>query len=231
MTHRYLIEDEHEEEEPRRRKSILLPLLIVVAVLLLVASVGMWGYTRLVPPVENAKPDIQGNWVVPDEIEPPEVIAQMAEEPEIEGKRFVVPSVGLDVPLGAVNAVNNTINPPGFKSVFRIRNMGASLDNPHEGTVYMATHSLRHGGMGPGNYLIDVEAGAGRVAIGADMFADKVKYRVVDVMKVEKTEISGAGIWDETVPNRIVVITCLQRPDNGSSVYNIVVVGELVEEP
>ncbi|MCL1838949.1 MAG: class F sortase [Propionibacteriaceae bacterium] len=228
-------QDEYEDarvsrRNDRRRKSIVFPLIFITAVLLLVSAVGLWGYSQLVPPVENAKKDMGGNWVISEDVEPPEVIAEMAAVEELPGgKRFKVPSVGLDAPLGSVNVVRNVINPPGFYSVFWVKNMGVSLANAESGTVYMATHSLRNGGRGPGNYLIDINAGSAKVKIGAEMYADEVKYRVVDTISIPKEKISEAAIWDATVPGRIVVITCLQRPNNGRSQNNIVVIGELAD--
>jgi hypothetical protein len=226
-------EDEpaEEEEERKRRKGVLLiPLLVVTSVLLLLGAVGMWGYSKVVPPQEGAQPDMENNWVIPEDSEDwtPEEIAEMDPEPELSGKRFIVPAVGLNAPIGAMNSVKNVINPPGFRSVFWIRNMGVGLERADQGTVYMATHSLRNGGVGPGNYLIDVENGRGKVPIGAEMYADDVKYRVTEVLSVPKTKLDEkVEVWDSTVPGRIVVITCLQRPNNGRSLNNIVVVGEL----
>ncbi|MDR1432259.1 MAG: class F sortase [Propionibacteriaceae bacterium] len=221
---------EQPEEERKRRKGFFIPLLITLSVLLMLGAIGMWGYSQIFPPQENAQRDIEGNWVVPEDPEEwtPEIIAEMDPEPEISGKRFRVPAVGLDAPLGAMNAVKNVINPPGFRSVFWIRNMGVSLDRADQGTVYMAAHSLRNGGVGPGNYLIDVENARGKVPIGAEMYADNVKYRVTEVISVPKTKLDEkVEVWDATVPGRIVVVTCLQRPNNGRSVNNIVVVGVL----
>jgi hypothetical protein len=223
-------EPAEEEEERKRRKGVLIPLFIVLSVLLLLGAVGMWGYSMLVPPQEGAQKDINNNWVVPEDPEDwtPAVIAEMDPEPELTGKRFIVPAVGLNAPIGAMNSVKNVINPPGFRSVFWIRNMGVSLERADQGTVYMATHSLRNGGVGPGNYLIDVENGRGKVPIGAELYADNVKYRVTEVISVPKTKLDQeVEVWDSTKPGRIVVITCLQRPNNGRSLNNIVVVGVL----
>ncbi|MDR3069691.1 MAG: class F sortase [Propionibacteriaceae bacterium] len=216
-----------ESENKKRKKGILSPALTVFAVLCLLFGLGTIGYQMLVPP-EGASTDMAGNWVKPEESISEKELQAMAAEPEIKGKRFQVPSVGLDAPLGAMNLVGDTINPPGFHSVFWIRNMGVSVQNADKGTVYLVTHSLRNGGMGPGNYLIDVENGKGRVGVGADMYIDKVKYTVTEVVSVPKSKIgSAAGVWDQSISGRAIVITCLQRVDNGASRNNIIIIGKL----
>src|SRR5699024_8173753 len=84
---------------------------------------------------------------------------------EATGHRFRVPSVGLDVPLGALTMVDKTITPPGITSAYRVRNLGVPLRKAARGTVFVAMHSL-HDGVGPGNYLIDEKAGTARVKPG-----------------------------------------------------------------
>jgi hypothetical protein len=220
-----------EEEEKKRKGGILFRILAILAVLLLLASAALIGYQLFVTP-EGTFRDMDGNLVKPEDPEDftDEVLTAMDAEEEIPGKRFIVPDVGLDAPIGAMNMYKNVINPPGFKSVYWVRDLGVSLEEASTGTVYMATHSLRHGGKGPGNYLIDVDKGEGKVPIGAVMYADKVKYRVTEVLSIPKPDIgSKTELWDQTVPGRIVVVTCLQRPDNSASRNNIIVVGILDE--
>jgi hypothetical protein len=228
--------DEYEEEpeEKKRKGGILFRILAILAVLLLLTSAGLIAYQYLVTPPGTFR-DMDGNLVAPENPEDmtEEAIQEMDPEVQLGTWRFVVPDVDLDAPLGAMNTYKGVINPPGYTSVYWIRNMGVSLENAGSGTVYMATHSLRHGGRGPGNYLIDVEKGEGKVPIGAAMYAkadtEQVKYRVTDVISVPKSDIGTVNVWDEAVPGRIVIVTCLQRPDNSASRNNIIVVGILEE--
>lgn len=143
-------------------------------------------------------------------------------EPEGEG-RFVVDAVGLDVPLGSMTTVDGTITPPGFASAYVIRDLGVSLADSRQGTVYVATHSLRGGGTAPGNYLIDVDAGTPRVRTGESIVVGPRTYSITAAYTVEKPDLpSRADIWDDE-PGRLVVITCLQRADGSASQENVVI--------
>lgn len=140
------------------------------------------------------------------------------------GKRLIVPSVGLNVPLGAMNEVDGQVTPPGFTSAYRIRNLGVAFTEPASGTVYVAMHSLRNGAIGPGNYLIDVATGTPKVANGAKVVAAGVTYTVSSTAKVLKKDLPhDAALWANT-PDRLVLITCLQNPQNIESAYNIVTI-------
>ncbi|MFT4231126.1 MAG: class F sortase, partial [Microbacterium sp.] len=143
------------------------------------------------------------------------------------GERFRVPSVGLDVPLDSMNAVDSVITPPGFTAAYRVRNLGVSLDHASEGTVYVAMHSLRDGAVGPGNYLIDVEAGTASVAVGTEIIVAGLEYRLTGSQKIAKDRLAASeAVWAD-VPGRLIVITCLQRPEGGPSLENVVLTAEL----
>jgi hypothetical protein len=131
--------------------------------------------------------------------------------------------VGLDVPLGSLDVVDHVIEPAGFTSAYWVRNLGVAPTDPASGTVFVVMHSLRGGGSAPGNALIDVGNGRARVQSGADLRVDGVDYRVVRTETVGKDDIShDSTIWANT-PGRLVVITCLQRPDGRPSTENMVV--------
>lgn len=142
--------------------------------------------------------------------------------------RFIAKSVQLDVPLGALNAVDGIVAPPGFNSAYLIRDYGVSPGHAAEGTVYVVMHSLRNGGVGPGNYLIDVDDGKARISIGEEISVDNVSYRVTGSDRVSKSSLPGSSIWLNT-PGQLVVITCLQRPDNRPSTDNIIIRGQKIE--
>jgi len=142
--------------------------------------------------------------------------------------RLQVPSVGLDVPLGQVNAVGGVLVPPGFTSAYQVRNLGVPLSRADSGTVYVVMHSLRNGGVGPGNYLFDVSSGASRVHVGDEVTAGDHRYRVDGTQKVLKSALSrDRDIWT-AAPGRLTLITCLQRPTGGPSVDNFIVTAQLV---
>ncbi|WP_052460654.1 class F sortase [Microbacterium gorillae] len=142
------------------------------------------------------------------------------------GERFVVPSVGLDVALGELTLVHNTITPPGFTSAYAVRNLGVSPAHAAEGTVYIAMHSLRDGAIGPGNALINVDEQRSSVGAGAEIDVAGVVYTVTEARTIRKSDLAhDTRVWANT-PDRLVVITCLQRPEGGPSTQNLVITAE-----
>lgn len=165
--------------------------------------------------------DLRGNRVRADDVAPP--AASSSAVPAVGDDRFVARSVGLSVPLGALNAVDGVIEPPGFTSAYWVRNEGVAPADSRRGTVFVVMHSLRDGAVGPGNYLIDVDRQRSRVALGAKIQVGGVAYKVTGSQKIDKPDIAHASaIWADT-PGRLVVITCLQRPGGGPSLQNIVI--------
>jgi hypothetical protein len=166
--------------------------------------------------------DMRGNPVRPEPAAGTAPRAPVEATPEGIG-RFVVSSAGLDVPLGSLKAVDGAIDPPGFTSAYWVRNLGVSVDRAAEGTVFVVMHSLRDGGVGPGNYLIDVERQRAKVGVGAVIGLGKADYRVTGIRVIGKDRIGAAArVWTNT-PNRLVVITCLQRRNGAPSTENLVI--------
>lgn len=138
---------------------------------------------------------------------------------------FVATSVGLNVPLGSLDAVDGQVTPPGFTSAYLIRNHGVTPQHADSGAVYVVMHSLRDGAVGPGNALIDVDKQQARIERGAVIAVDGIDYRVTGTESVSKADLPQSAIWTAG-PNQLIVITCLQRPQGGPSVDNIVIVAE-----
>ncbi|MCB9407616.1 MAG: class F sortase [Tetrasphaera sp.] len=142
--------------------------------------------------------------------------------------RLIVPSVGLNVPLGALDEVDGEITPPGFTSAYLVRNLGTTIGKASSGTVYLVTHSLRGGAIGPGNYLIDVDRGTGSLAPGAIVEVSGLRYAITQSQSITKAQLPHAKtIWANT-PGRLVLITCLQRSEGGPSIDNMVFTGTLL---
>lgn len=147
------------------------------------------------------------------------------------GYRLIVPSVGLDVPLGAMNDVDGQVTPPGFTSAYWIRNLGVPATDPAAGTVFVAMHSLRDGAVGPGNYLIDTTSQTPAVHVGARVSLAGVDYTVTGAEKILKTKVPyDRALWADQ-PDRLVLITCLQNPHNTESPYNIVITAAHTTSP
>lgn len=144
------------------------------------------------------------------------------------GRRFRVPAVDLDVPLGAVSAVDRAITPPGFTSAYLVRNMGVTPRQAGTGTVFVAMHSLRDGAVGPGNYLVDVPAARARVQPGTRVAVGSRTYAVTGSRTIRKSAIAtDREVW-RSVDGRLVIITCLQRPGGRRSVDNVVITARLI---
>lgn len=95
--------------------------------------------------------------------------------------------------------------------------------------MFVALHSLRGGGLGPGNHLIDVEAGRSRLERGTRIVVDGASYTVTGGRTVDKAGLENdAAVWS-SAPGRLVVITCLQRPDGSLSRDNVVITARLAQ--
>lgn len=210
----------------------------VLAVLALVAGLGIvWfglgGDLGLGLEQVSREPgsfvDMDGRKVIPDE----DAVADDPDgdsRPDI-GKRFIIDSVGLDVPLGTARMTGNRIAPPGFTSAYVMTNLGTDLDHPEDGTVFVATHSLRGGGRAPGNYLIDIARQTAAVHPGDTVLVAGVEYRIAETRVIAKTQIADVPeVWAD-VPGRLVVFTCLQNQQNAPSANNLVVIATLVDQP
>ena len=139
------------------------------------------------------------------------------------GQRFVVPSVGLNVPLGALDEVDGEVTPPGFTSAYRIRNLGVSPKDSDHGTTYVVMHSATGGATAPGNYLTDISRGVATVKTGAVVRVAGASYRVTGWEAVRKNQLASTRTVWSSVPDRLVIITCLERPQGGPSISNIVI--------
>ena len=225
---------EEEREEKKRRKGGIF--LLVMAFLLILGAIGivLWQWPSIqtmVSPPPNAKIDMRGNLVVPDEdavMEDPTAVDDI-------GLGFKVvtepdKTTILNVPLGKAQQINGRIAPPGFKSVYLITNIGVTLDNAEKGTVYTATHSLRNGGWAPGNALIDIERQKATVKPGDMIYISNRIYSVTETRIIPKPAVGGVqDIWDTTIPDRLIVFTCLQNPQNSPSKDNMIVFATLVQ--
>lgn len=163
--------------------------------------------------------DLNGNTVAYDPDASPNPTASAT--PDGSG-RFVAKSVDLDVPLGSLDAVDGVVTPPGFTSAYLIRNYGVIPQRAGLGAVYVVMHSLRNGAVGPGNALIDVQKKHAKIHTGATITVDDVDYKVTGTKAVTKTALPDSDIWTAG-RNELIVITCLQRPEGGPSIDNIVI--------
>ncbi|WP_246865161.1 hypothetical protein [Clavibacter sepedonicus] len=104
-----------------------------------------------------------------------------------------------------------------------MRDLGVSPEDAAQGTVFVVMHSVRGGGTGPGDLLIDDRAGSASVAPGAAIEVAGVEYAVGSSRAVPKGQLpDDTEVWADT-PGRLVVITCLQRPDGSPSRDDMVI--------
>jgi len=216
---------EEPKEEKKKRKGLFL---LLLAIVLAIAGVGgfLWSAWPQINPPPNAMRDLHNNVVIPDQ----DAIVPDDTAVEDTGGRFKAPTVKLDVPIGQAKEIDGKIAPPGFKSVYWISNLGVPLKDAEKGTVYMAAHSLRNGGWAPGNALIDIDTQQAKINPGDPLLVDNRTYSVTETRIIPKPEISSVGdLWDQQVPRRLLVFTCLQNPQNTPSTNNVVIIATLVK--
>lgn len=139
---------------------------------------------------------------------------RMTQIPNI-GKRFKIPSVGLDVTLGKVNEVNGIIRPTNYTSVFYVANKGVPYNMTNKGTTYIVTHALDKGGVAPGNFLVDSYKRVARVKKGTPVYAGDKKFTVMKSFRAGKSLISkNSKIWDSHIKGRMVIITCFPNSND-----------------
>ena len=188
------------------------------------AVVGGIAVASVSAPSTKTVLDMHGHAVTVDSAQvPTHEQLKAAHATDASAGRFEAASVGLNVPLGALDAVDGSITPPGFASAYWVRNMGVSVADGDKGTVFVVMHSVRGGGVGPGNYLIDVQHQKAKVAVGSTIRVDDATYAVTGAEAVPKTNLAAdQSVWANT-PDRLVVITCLQLPSGGPSHDNMVI--------
>lgn len=229
------IDSNSEEHKDVSRRSFVGTSLGVLSLALLGTS-GYLFYTDAKKDKEikkNALPDMKGNLVMfegeekPTKEEVKEMDIERDESSNTNGKRdesslFIVPSVGLEAPMGKLNMVRRNINPPDFQTVYEIRNLGTPLDKFQEGTVYLATHSVTRG-VAPGNYLIDIKNERASVHNGDEIRVRGKKFYVTEEFTIPKNDLPrSTKVW-ESVPGRLVIVTCLQRPSKRRSTRNSII--------
>jgi len=202
---------------------------VALAAILVIAAGVTWSLTA---PLRHPSPearDMEGNAVALDPGTLPSAKLQQQMHPVAEtGERFRVPAVGLDVPLGRISVAGGQLTPPGFTSVYAVRNLGTTPAAPSKGTVYVVTHSLRGGGRAPGNYLTDVTDQKAAVRAGEAVFVGSTEYTVTGAQLVRRGDIGAqTALWTDT-PNRLAVITCLEKPSGAPSTDNLIIYASLV---
>ncbi|GAB3120657.1 class F sortase [Glaciibacter psychrotolerans] len=208
----------------------------VAAACLTVAGItgAVWSQSNADVPVpsQSAAHSMDGKIVTQDPVSAPSPTPTPTASPtptavpdpvQASGDRFSVPAVGLDIPLDPVSASDGQITPPGFQSAYWITNMGVPLSQGAEGTVFVVMHSIRGGGIGPGNYLTNVQEGTSALADGSAIDVAGVPYHVTGWTVIPKGGLAtDADIWANT-PGKLVVITCLEHPDGSESTDNMVI--------
>ena len=228
MTHTLIppndLRDPEEGSSPRKRRHFFAyaaPVGVIIVVLL-----SCLALTSSLPNA-SATHDMQGNVVVEDHpLTPQQSAVQHATAPDNDN-RLEIDSVGLNVPLGSI-AYSSVLEPPTFTAAYWIRNLGvAPGQDASSGTVFVIMHSLRGGGMAPGNYLYDTQTSHPRVALGAQIEVNGEEYTVDGFDHVTKNTLPNqASLWT-SVPGRLVVITCLKLPDGGPSQENFIMTAHL----
>ncbi len=211
---------------PTRRPWINGMPVIILAIMLILTGTGFATWMVLFDTAEHLT-DLDGRIVIPDDptATDPRFLEQAGMVLDDGGDGFVIPVLNLDVPLGSVNEVGGVMNPANFTNVFTIRNRGVPPSRAGQGTVYMVTHAIA-GGNAPGNQLQT----NGQVVLtpGDVIKADGVEFRFQTAVTVHKDDLNGlADLWDQFIPRRLVLITCVVNANGGQATHNMVIVATL----
>jgi len=142
------------------------------------------------------------------------------------GKRFKAPSVGLDVPLGAMNEVNGMVRPTNFTNAFTIRNkgIGEDLKKSDKGTLYVAMHATDVGAIAPGNFLVDNDTRSNRLQEGDTVDVGGQKYKITEYRREGKDVIAqDKEVWNDKIKGKLIILTCFPN-----STDNALFIGELI---
>jgi len=217
--------DQVPEEEEKKKKRRLLPLLL--ALVLICGGIGVGVYTLWPKGGSSDLVDMEGNIVIPDDPNATSPAFLEAADMVVDsgGEGFRIPSVGLDIPLGAINEVDGVMNPANFVSAFWIRNRGVSVENASQGTVYIVAHSTRFG-KAPGNLIQSNEQSL--VKEGDTIWVDAAEYRVTGWQTSPQGEIGNIEeLWANT-PGMLVFVTCVLRNDKQTPTDNLIITAQLV---
>ncbi|MCL1841204.1 MAG: class F sortase [Propionibacteriaceae bacterium] len=237
--------DDGGQEPPKKKRRKVLDVLLLVLAIVLLCGALVSGYIALrdnhqLQAQTHGVTDMSGNPVIPDDsgMFDPSFSAAASEVQQITpsptapgapvtGLRFQVPSLGMNVPLGAINAVDGELNPANYTSAFWVRNMGVSYNDPSSGTVYIVMHSVRTPGFAPGNYLFSVAGQDTTLKKGDTIEVAGHTYTFTDWRAVSKPDLKNQlDIWNKT-PGRLVIITCLQNREHTFSETNLVITATL----
>ena len=207
-----------------RRNPFLVAVTVIAITLLAIGGIGLL-ITLTNQPSPTAPTDMRGAAVTLDPNVTPIPTASSHAVDDGHG-RLIVPAVQLDVALGALDAVDGQITPPGFASAYLVRNAGVSVTDTAHGTILIVMHSLRGGGQAPGNFLANAETGQPRVTTGDTINVSGTKFTTVSSRLINRTDLpTDAETWANT-PNRLLLITCLQYADGSPATKNLVITAE-----
>ncbi len=145
--------------------------------------------------------------------------------------RLVIPSVDLDLPLLALTPRRGVIDPPLLTAGYWIEPYGTPVGAADQAvnTLYIAAHSAGAGGDGFDPLLTADHRGSaleGGDRVDVRTATGTVTYTVERTQRYGKNALADAAeVW-ESVPGRLVLITCFQRADGRASTENLVVFAE-----
>lgn len=207
-------------------------MVVGVALLIAAAIITWWPHDPSTSATSSTNPNVavpiqvkdkSGQTITLDTKVAPATLKKMHAVSQI-GTSFVrIPAINFDTPLGAVDVVDGQLTPPGIYSVYWVRNLGVSVQNASQGTVFLVIHSVHGGALVPGNQLINVDQGTSAVPLGAEITVDTQRYQVTRTEVIGRDVLPTRGdVWNN-VPGQLVLITCLERPDGSEAVSNVVV--------
>lgn len=162
------------------------------------------------------EPESEDEYVTTDQIERMEITGPEEMNQEAFGSqagsssgRMRIDEVGMDVPINVMSTVDGVITPPGFRSVYVVRDQGTGMSDPSQGRLVVAVHSAVRR-FPPGNYLIDTSSGEPQVHPGTMIDFSGAAYRITGHEQIAKSELPKAEhVWSDD-PGTMSIITCRQ---------------------
>lgn len=135
------------------------------------------------------------------------------------GKRFEIPSVGLDVSLGKLNSHDGLIEPTNFTSAFVVTDYSKGWKDGSKGSTMVAFHALDAGGIAPGNFVVGVDNDEVRTNVGDEIKVGDRKFKISNQKRMGK----GLVAYDKQVwankPHTLVIVTCLPNSTDNFIIF------------
>lgn len=167
--------------------------------------------------------DLNGNKIDNVDVSRTEKIGQVSNI----GVVVRIPAIKSEFLLGEVDVVDGELEPTNYTSIFQVRNIGVPYTENNKGTTYLVAHAMdlipgtdRLSGISPGNFFFNPSTGTPSLKPGDIMVIGEKRFVYERSDTIPKDEINQQkDLWDSSIPNRVVFITCLSNKEDNIVSY------------